>query len=67
MFLEDYGVKIDRMENSTWYYHHGKLHREDGPAIESFNGGANFYILRGKFYTEKAWKAIVKKEGKYES
>jgi hypothetical protein len=37
---------IDSTGNKLWYLH-GQLHREDGPAVEYFNG-INQWFLNGK-------------------
>ena len=39
-------LKIDKEGNKRWYLN-GKLHREDGPAIECVNGTKKWY-LNGK-------------------
>jgi len=36
---------------TRWYNLEGKLHREDGPAIE-YKGGDKYYYLNGKFHRE---------------
>ena len=43
----------------AWYLN-GKLHREDGPAIEWPDGSKQWY-LNGKEYIEKDWKKAVAK------
>ena len=44
------GVVKDR-NNTIVYYVNGKLHREDGPAVEWFNGDKDWY-LNGKLHRE---------------
>jgi hypothetical protein len=40
------------VENGTkFWYHNGKLHREDGPAVEYVNGDSQWY-LNGKRHRE---------------
>ena len=48
--------------NSWWWYHFGKQHREDGPAVESAGGIAQFYYFINKRYQNmQQWaKAILK-------
>jgi len=61
----EYKVKVYDSGNKYWYLD-GKLHREDGPAIE-FSYGANEWYLYGKFLTEAEHKAATSKhtcEGK---
>ena len=43
-------IKIDEY-GSKLHYLNGKLHREDGPAVE-LAGGAKFYYLHGKLHRE---------------
>ena len=44
------GLNTDSYGNKYWYLN-GKLHREDGPAIESANGTKSWY-LNGKLHRE---------------
>jgi hypothetical protein len=43
-------LKIDRFGNKRWYKN-GKLHREDGPAVEYANG-TKVWCLNGKLHRE---------------
>ena len=43
-------VKVDPGGNKLWFLN-GKLHREDGPAIELTNGTKHWY-LNGKYHRE---------------
>ena len=45
--MTEYPVKTDEDGQMTWYLN-GKLHREDGPAIE-FASGTKEWWLNGKF------------------
>ena len=45
-----YTVKVDEYKTKRWYLK-GKLHREDGPAVENANGTKHWY-LKGKFHRE---------------
>ena len=73
----EYTVKVWGNGNKSWYLN-GKLHREDGPAIERANGSKSWY-LNGKRHREdgpaieyangyKAWylndKEVTKEEHK---
>jgi hypothetical protein len=51
-------IKIDEYE-TKYYYSHGLLHREDGPAIENANGDKWWY-LQGKQYTKEEYWRLVK-------
>ena len=39
--------KIDANDNKYWYLN-GKLHREDGPAIDYINGSKHWYLNNKK-------------------
>jgi len=47
----EYTVKVDENGNKFWLLN-GKLHREDGPAIEFANGQKDWY-LNGKRLSEE--------------
>jgi len=48
--MKEYKVKV--YNNSTkWFNLEGKLHREDGPAVEWANGDKSYY-LNGKLHRE---------------
>ena len=49
--MKTYTVTVDNDGNKRWYSN-GKLHREDGPAIEYANGSKSWYI-NGKCVTEQ--------------
>ena len=38
----EYTVQVDKYGTKSWY-HHGQLHREDGPAVELSNGYKEWY------------------------
>jgi hypothetical protein len=42
---------VDSYDNKKWYNKDGKLHREDGPAIEWINGNRTWYF-NGKLHRE---------------
>ena len=46
----EYKVKVDDYGDRYWYLN-GKLHREDGPAVECV-GGTRFWYLNGKCHRE---------------
>jgi hypothetical protein len=46
----EYTVKVYSNGSKYWYLD-GKLHREDGPAIEG-SGGSKFWYLNDKFHRE---------------
>ena len=47
---------IDDLGNKFWWSH-GKLHREDGPAVEWANGDKEWY-LNDKEYTEEEFALL---------
>ena len=47
----EYKVQVHDNGTKEWYLN-GKLHREDGPAIEFVNGGLMWY-LNGKYLSEE--------------
>ena len=49
--MKTYTVKIDDNGTKRWYSK-GKLHREDGPAIECADGDKSWYI-NGQCVTEQ--------------
>ena len=55
----EYTVKVYPNGTKYWYLN-GKLHREDGPAIESANGSKSWY-LNGKEVTEEEHKRQTSK------
>lgn len=36
--------EVIKKDNGVYYFKNNKLHREDGPAIDSFNGDSEWYI-----------------------
>jgi len=48
--VKEYTVKVCDNGTKSWYFN-GKLHREDGPAIEYSNGTKSWY-LNGKRHRE---------------
>ena len=54
-----YTVKVSDAGDKYWYLN-GKIHREDGPAVEFVNGTKHWY-LDGKQFSESEWKQQVKK------
>ena len=46
----EYTLQVDTSGTRYWY-HHGKLHREDGPAIESAKG-TRYWYHHGKLHRE---------------
>jgi hypothetical protein len=46
----EYTVKVYTNGTKSWYLN-GKLHREDGPAVEGYNGTKSWH-LNGKFHRE---------------
>ena len=47
---------IDEFGNKRWYSN-GKLHREDGPAVEWYDGGKVWY-LNGQKYTKEEYALL---------
>jgi hypothetical protein len=62
MYLDDYGKYTWTSPTGNMYhYHNGKLHREDGPAIEYEVGlSAPIYALHGQEMSRVEWKKKVK-------
>ena len=48
--MKEYKVKVTNYK-TEWYNLNGKLHREDGPAIEDANGD-KYWFINGKLLTE---------------
>jgi hypothetical protein len=46
----EYIVKVDDNGSSCWYLN-GKIHREDGPAVESYDG-SRYWYLNGNYHRE---------------
>jgi len=51
----EYTVKVYSNGTKEWFLH-GKLHREDGPAVEYVDGDKYWY-LNGTSFTEKEFNA----------
>ena len=49
--MKTYEVKIDDYGNTFWYNEKGKLHRENGPAIE-WSGGSKRWYINDKLHRE---------------
>jgi len=49
--MKTYTVKIDKNGTKRWYFN-GKLHRENGPAVEWSNGDREDWYLNGKLHRE---------------
>ena len=47
-------VQVDQFGNKHWYCN-GKLHREDGPAVE-WAVGTKEYWIEGRLLTEESFK-----------
>ncbi len=56
--------KTDSHGDKRWYLD-GKLHREDGPAVE-YSDGSKYWYLNGKRYEPSAHEIIIYKM-KYEN
>jgi hypothetical protein len=46
----EYTVRV-HIDGSKWWYQHGQLHREDGPAIE-YADGTKYWFINGEKLTE---------------
>jgi len=53
------GCLIDEDNDKHWFKN-GKLHREDGPALE-FANDDKFWYLNGKNYNEQEWLIAMRK------
>lgn len=49
--MKTYKVTVDNLGNIRWYNEKDQYHREDGPAIESKDGG-KCWMINGKFHRE---------------
>ena len=56
--MKTYKVTVDELNTIRWYNEQGKLHREDGPAVEYANSDKVWYI-NGEKLTEAEFNAIV--------
>ena len=62
--MKTYTVKIDDNGDKCWY-RNGKLHHEDGPAVE-WADGTRFWYLDGKSLTKSEFMARNKScDGKF--
>jgi hypothetical protein len=52
--------KVELSPRARYYYFNGKLHREDGPAIERVFNGVNTvsYILKNQFMNKNEFDLI---------
>ena len=48
----EYTVKVEYNGDTFWYIN-GKLHREDGPAVEWANGSKEWYLNGGELTEEQ--------------
>jgi len=53
----EYTVRVYSSGNKSWYLK-GKLHREDGPAVE-WSDGTKFWYLNGTRMTEEEHKEAM--------
>ena len=53
------GCVIDGDGDKAWFLN-GKIHREDGPALEWADGSKEWW-LNGKMLTEQEWKIVMRK------
>ena len=53
----EYTVKVSKAGDKYWYLN-GKLHREDGPAVEYVGGDKSWY-LNGNRLTEEQHKIAI--------
>jgi hypothetical protein len=51
MDYKEYKVRVNTINGTKYWYLNGKLHREDGPAIEYSNGNKS-WCLNGKYHRE---------------
>ena len=49
------GIQIHRYKDRIEYKKDYKLHREDGPAVEYFEGVGNQYYVDGKLYSSEEY------------
>jgi len=49
--MKTYKVTVEEWGTIRWYNENNELHREDGPAIEWFNGSKSWY-LNGNLHRE---------------
>ena len=59
----EYKVKVDTRGDKSWYLN-DELHREDGPACESADGG-KYWFLNGKLHREDGPALEYADGGKY--
>ena len=57
MTYKTYEVQVYNDGSKSWYLN-GKLHREDGPAVE-WPDGSKYWWLNNTKYTEAEWEAKV--------
>ena len=49
--MKTYKVIVDELNTIRWYNEQGKLHREDGPAVE-YADGSKSWFRNGQFHRE---------------
>jgi len=54
------GCLIDRDNDIAWYQN-GEEHREDGPAIEGFEGYKEWWLNGVRYYREEDYKIALRK------
>ncbi len=58
--MKTYKVTVDDYGTTRWYNEQGKLHRENGPAIE-YEDGEKWWWLNGISYSKLEWEIEVAK------
>jgi hypothetical protein len=62
--IEDYGEYFRQTSGNKYWYLHGKLHREDGPAV-IYSDGDQFWYRHGQQHREDGPAAIYTHGAKY--
>ena len=52
-------MKVDAEGTKFWRLPNGKLHREDGPAVEYANGDKEWYVNDKRYDTPSDWAEAV--------
>jgi len=55
------GPAIIWPDNSTFWYLHGRCHRDDGPAVHYTSGDSFTWWFDGRNYTFKEWCKVTNK------
>jgi hypothetical protein len=42
--MQEYRVEVDALGSESWFNKEGKNHRENGPAVVSYNGHEEYWI-----------------------